>query len=166
MVKFPGEPVVLCMTRAAFFLKLTFVNIFMAVNAFFRFGSILLILVALFTLHTLMFANQRKLRLFIVIEGILLPIGRVMTFCTIFPQLIFMGIVLLMAVNTTVRDWFIFPFYMAFLAVSLKMFSVQPVSFVIRRIMVKGGWLPIFQNMACLALLILQLTFVNIFVAI
>src|SRR4030065_735598 len=166
MVKFPGEQVVLCMTRAALLLKLTFVNILMAVNALFRFGSILLILVALFTLHTLMFANQRKLRLFIVIKGILLPIGRVMTFCTIFPQLIFMGIVLLMAVNTTVRDWFIFPFYMAFLAVSLKMFSVQPVSFVIRRIMVEGGWLPIFYYMACLTLIILELTFVNILVAI
>src|SRR3989304_6197552 len=166
MVEFPGEPVVLCMTRAAFLLKLTFVNILMAVNALFRFGSILLILMALFTLHTLMFTNQRKLRLFIVIEGILFPICRVMAFYTIFPQLIFMGIVLLMAVNTAVRDWFIFPFYMTFLTVNLKMFSIQPVSFVIRRIMVKGGWLPIFYNMACLALLFLKLTFVNIFVAI
>src|SRR4030066_885066 len=133
MVKFPGEPVVLCMTRAALLLKLSFVNIFMAVNALFRFGSILLILVALLTLHTLMFSNQRKLRLFIVIEGILFPICRVMTFYTIFTQLIFMGIVLLMAVNTTVGDWLIFSIHMTFLAVSLNMFSIQPVSFVIRR---------------------------------
>src|SRR4030066_1100887 len=124
MVKFPGEPVVLCMTRAALLLKLTFVNILMAVNALFRFGSILLILVALLTLHTLMFSNQRKLRLFIVIEGILFPICCVMTFYTIFTQLIFMGIVLLMAVNTAVRYWLIFSIHMTLLTFNFNVFSL------------------------------------------
>src|SRR3990170_4125423 len=55
---------------------------------------------------------------------------------------------------------------MAFLTWRLHMFPVKPVTTVIGRIMLKGGWLPPFYNVTCLTLFILKLTFVDILVTI
>src|SRR4030065_642223 len=84
--------------------NLSFMDILMAINTLFSLGSILFVLMTLFTFRTLVFTYQREFSLFIMVQDILLPICRVMTFDTIIPQFLFMGIVLFMAVNATVRQ--------------------------------------------------------------
>src|SRR3972149_8786367 len=101
-----------------------------------------------------------------MVQDILLPICCVMTFGTIIPQLLFMGIVLFMAVKAPVRQRLILSVHVAFLTWCLHMFPVQAVSTVIRRIMVKGGWLPAFYYVTCLALFILKLSFMRILMTI
>ena len=55
---------------------------------------------------------------------------------------------------------------MAFLTWRLHMFPVKPVTTVIGRIMLKGGWLPAFYNVTCFALFILKLSFMRILMTI
>src|SRR3990172_10183886 len=166
MIKLSWEPVVLSMARITFFLKLPFVDILMAINTLFSLGSILLVLMTFFTFRTLVFTYQREFRLFIMVQDILLPICRVMTFDTIIPQFLFMGIVLFMAVKATVRQRLILSVHMAFLTWCLHMFPVKPVTTVIGRIMLKRGWLPAFYNVTCFALFILKLSFMRILMTI
>src|SRR3990172_13083090 len=154
------------MARPAFLLKLPFMDILMAINTLFSFGRILFVLMTLFTFRTFVFTYQGKFRLLVMIQYILLPVCRVMTLCTIIPQLLFMCIILFMAVITPVRQRLILSVHVAFLTWCLHMFPVQPVSNVIRRIMVKGGWLPAFYNVTFLALFILKLSFMRILMTI
>ncbi len=119
MVELSGEPVVLSMARVTFFFKLSFMNILMAINTLFRFGNILLVLMTLFTICALVFTNQWELRLFVMVQCILLPICRVMTLCAIIPKLLFMDIILLMTIKAARKKWPVFSGYVAFLAVGL-----------------------------------------------
>jgi hypothetical protein len=107
------------MARVTFFFKLSFMNILMAVNTLFRFGNILLVLMTLFTLCALVFTDQRELSLFVMVQGILLPICRVMTLCAIIPKLLFMDIILLMTIKAARRKWFVFSCHMTFLTLNL-----------------------------------------------
>src|SRR3972149_5920771 len=115
MVKFPREPVILCMTRATLFFKLTLVNVLMTIYALFCLCLISLVLMALFTLCALMFPNQWKFRLFVMIECGFFPVRSIVTFRAIIPQFILMGIVLLVTIIATVRQRLVFPIYMTFL---------------------------------------------------
>lgn len=115
MVKFPWEPVILCMTGAALFFEFPFVNILMAINALFCLCLISLVLMALFTLCAFMLSNEREIRLPVMIEGRLFPIRCVVAFYTIIPQLFFMGIVLLVTIIAAVREGLVFSIQMTFL---------------------------------------------------
>jgi len=59
-----------------------------------------------------------------MIQDILLPICRVMTFGTIIPQLLFMCIILFMAVKATVRQRFVLPLHMTLLTFNVNVFSL------------------------------------------
>ena len=166
MIKPSWEPVILSMARTAFLLKLPFMDILMAINTLFSLGSILFVLMTLFTFRTFVFTYQGKFRLLVMIQYILLPVCRVMTLCTIIPQLLFMCIILFMAVITPVRQRLILSVHVAFLTWCLHMFPVKSVTTVIGRIMLKGGWLPPFYNVTCLTLFILELPFMCILMTI
>ena|SRR3990170_8671625 len=115
MVKFPGEPVILCMTRVTLFLELPLVNILMTINALLCLCPVSLILMALFTLCALVLPNQRKIRLPVMVKGRLFPICCVVTFRTIIPQLFFMRIILLVTIVAAVRQGLVFSINITFL---------------------------------------------------
>lgn len=117
MVEFPREPVRLGMAGTTFFLEFPFVNILMTIDTFFSLGLIPLFQVALLALHHLVFPYERKFRLLVVIEGIFFPVRRVMAFLTVIPQLLFMGIVLLVTIKAAIGQRLVFPIHMTFLTV-------------------------------------------------
>jgi len=165
MVKGLGLPVERSVTFAAILIELPFMYVFMAVYAPLLLGFVLFILMAFLTLGILMLADKGILRITVVVKGRLLPVFRVMAFLAEAAQLLFMHILLLVATKAFLGGLAVFTLRMTFIALRLFVFPAQLECAVLCG-MVVGCLFPTLCCMAGFTCLILELSFMRVFMAV
>jgi hypothetical protein len=160
------------MAGSALLLELPLVDVLVAIFTFlglslvFFVGLVFYIFVAFFAFRILMFPDEGKFSLGIVIKKVFFPIVGVMAFLADIPKFVFMDIFFFVAIDTLCGYRLVLTVSMTFFALCVHMFAVQLVPLILLGLVLEQGRLPTLQVMAGLAAGVFELTLVGVFMAV